>query len=44
MDELRAIGSRSKSKIWTQLKANVLNKPIATVIVTSRLFRCCNAS
>ena len=34
IDELRAIGGGSKSKVWTQLKANVLNKPITTVAVT----------
>jgi xylulokinase len=34
IDELRAIGGGAKSKIWTQLKANVLNKPITTVLVT----------
>jgi len=34
IDELRAIGGGAKSKIWTQLKANVLNKPITTVSVT----------
>jgi xylulokinase len=32
--ELRAIGGGAKSKIWTQLKADVLNKPITTVEVT----------
>lgn len=32
--ELRAIGGGGKSKVWTQLKANVLNKPITTVAVT----------
>jgi xylulokinase len=34
IDELRAIGGGGKSKVWTQLKANVLNKPITTVSVT----------
>jgi xylulokinase len=34
IDELRAIGGGGKSKAWTQLKANVLNKPITTVAVT----------
>lgn len=34
IDELRAIGGGAKSKIWTQLKANVINKPITTVTVT----------
>ena len=34
INELRAIGGGGKSKIWTQLKANVLNKPITTVTVT----------
>ena len=34
IDELRAIGGGGKSKVWTQLKANVLNKPITTVAVT----------
>jgi xylulokinase len=34
IDELRAIGGGGKSKIWTQLKANVLDKPITTVAVT----------
>ncbi len=34
VNELRAIGGGSKSKAWTQLKANVLNKPITTVAVT----------
>ncbi len=29
--ELRAIGGGARSKIWTQLKADVLNKPITTV-------------
>lgn len=32
--ELRAIGGGGKSRVWTQLKANVLNKPITTVTVT----------
>jgi len=31
VDELRAIGGGAKSKIWTQLKADVLGKPITTV-------------
>ena len=34
ISELRAIGGGAKSKIWTQLKADVLNKPITTVKVT----------
>lgn len=34
IDELRAIGGGGKSKVWNQLKANVLNKPITTVSVT----------
>lgn len=34
IDELRAIGGGSKSRLWTQLKANVMNKPITTVAVT----------
>lgn len=34
IDELRAIGGGSKSRAWTQLKANVMNKPITTVAVT----------
>ncbi len=34
INELRAIGGGGKSKVWTQLKANVLNKPITTVTVT----------
>jgi xylulokinase len=32
--ELRAIGGGAKSKIWIQLKADVLDKPITTVEVT----------
>jgi len=34
INELRAIGGGGKSKVWNQLKANVLNKPITTVAVT----------
>ncbi len=34
IDELRAIGGGAKSRIWMQLKADVLNKPITTVRVT----------
>jgi xylulokinase len=34
IDELRAIGGGARSPIWTQLKADVLNKPITTVRVT----------
>lgn len=34
IDELRAIGGGAKSRVWTQLKADVLNKPITTVTVT----------
>ena len=34
IDELRAIGGGAKSSIWTQLKADVLDKPITTVRVT----------
>jgi xylulokinase len=34
IDELRAIGGGAKSPIWTQLKADVLDKPITTVVVT----------
>ncbi len=34
IDELRAIGGGAKSPIWTQLKADVLNKPINTVRIT----------
>ena len=34
IDELRAIGGGAKSPIWTQLKADVLNKPIKTVRIT----------
>jgi xylulokinase len=34
IDELRAIGGGGKSKVWTQLKANILNKPITTIAVT----------
>ena len=34
IDELRAVGGGSKSKVWTQLKADILNKPIITVAVT----------
>ncbi len=34
IDELRAIGGGAKSPIWTQLKADILNKPITTVRVT----------
>lgn len=32
--ELRAVGGGAKSKIWTQLKANVLNKKITTLNIT----------
>jgi xylulokinase len=31
IEELRAIGGGARSKIWTQLKADILNKPITTV-------------
>ncbi len=34
IEELRTIGGGAKSKIWTQIKADVLNKPITTVQVT----------
>lgn len=34
IDELRAIGGGAKSRTWTQLKSDVLNKPITTVKVT----------
>ena len=34
IDELRAIGGGAKSKIWLQLKADILNKPITRVKVT----------
>jgi xylulokinase len=34
IEELRAIGGGAKSPIWTQLKADILNKPITTVVVT----------
>ena len=34
IDELRAIGGGAKSPSWTQLKADILNKPITTVRVT----------
>ena len=34
IDELRAIGGGAKSQVLTQLKADVLNKPITTVTVT----------
>jgi xylulokinase len=34
IEELRAIGGGARSLIWTQLKADVLNKPITTVAVT----------
>ncbi len=34
IDELRAIGGGAKSPIWTQLKADILDKPITTVVVT----------
>lgn len=34
INELRAIGGGAKSSIWTQLKADVLNKPINTVKIT----------
>lgn len=34
VNELRAIGGGAKSPIWTQLKADVMNKPINTVRIT----------
>ena len=34
IDELRAIGGGAKSPVWTQLKADVLNKPISTLQIT----------
>lgn len=34
INDLRAIGGGAKSKIWTHIKADVLNKPITTVQVT----------
>jgi len=34
INELRAIGGGAKSKIWTQLKADVLGKPITVLDVT----------
>lgn len=34
IDELVAVGGGAKSKKWTQLKADVLNRPITTVAVT----------
>lgn len=34
IDELRAIGGGAKSPFWTQLKADVLGKPITTLNVT----------
>lgn len=32
--ELRAVGGGAKSKVWTQLKSNVLNKKITTLDIT----------
>lgn len=34
IDELRAIGGGARSALWTQLKSDVLNKPIKTVPIT----------
>jgi len=34
IDQLRAIGGGAKSPIWTQLKADVIGKPITTLNVT----------
>jgi len=34
MNELVAIGGGARDPLWTQLKADVLNKPISTVAVT----------
>lgn len=34
VDELIAVGGGAKSRRWTQLKADVMNKPITTVAVT----------
>ena len=31
IEELRAVGGGAKSKVWTQLKANVLNKPVTNL-------------
>jgi xylulokinase len=33
IDELIAIGGGSKSRVWTQLKADILDTPISTVMV-----------
>ncbi len=47
IDELRAIGGGAKSSRWTQLKADVLDKPITAVQVTEAasfacaMFACC---
>ncbi len=41
IDELRAIGGGAKSAKWTQLKADVLNKPITTVQVTEAVGFAC---
>jgi xylulokinase len=34
IDELRAIGGGAKNRDWTQLKADIMNKPITTVKIT----------
>ncbi len=34
VDELRAVGGGAKSKIWTQLKADVIGKPVTVMNVT----------
>ncbi len=34
INELRAIGGGAKNRVWTQLKADVMNKPITTLEIT----------